>query len=168
LRKYPDLKLLIVGGDGYERGELERLKTLSDSLGLSGHVEFRKPVPQPELIAYYSAADVFVLPSHHESFGMVALEAMACGTPVVSGPIGDLVNIIRPGVNGYVARDNSPPNLASAISYALETRFAPEAVRGTVAEYGWEAVVDKTASVLAAMAGPARRRPAAKETNGQS
>ena len=74
--------LVIVGGDLEKDREIERLKSVVIELGLEGKVIFTGSVDQRELSLYYSAADVLALPSYYESFGLVALEAMACGTPI--------------------------------------------------------------------------------------
>jgi D-inositol-3-phosphate glycosyltransferase len=144
-----DLKLLVIGGDENSQEEIARLKNMGQELGVSGKVDFRASVPQESLPAFYSAADVFVLPSYYESFGMAALEALACGTPVVTTPVGDWENIIRPGVNGYIAPDNSPPHLARMLSLALtESSFAPpDLIHSTVARFGWENIAKQTLEV---------------------
>jgi D-inositol-3-phosphate glycosyltransferase len=144
-----DLKLLVIGGDENSREEIARLKNMAQELGVGGIVDFRESVPQEFLPTYYSAADVFVLPSYYESFGMAALEALACGTPVVTTPMGDWENIIQPGVNGYIAPDNSPPHLARTLSLALtESSFAPPAlIHSTVARFGWENIAKQTLKV---------------------
>jgi len=138
----PDLRLVITGGDEYSRDELAKLESLAAKLAVRDRVSFLPPMPQEQLPAYYSAADVFVLPSHYESFGMVALEALACGTPVVATPVGDLGRIIRRGVTGYIAADNSPDELARKIGLALgRGGFAsPERIHASVARYGWDRI----------------------------
>jgi len=145
----PDLKLLIVGGDASSRAEIDRLKSLARELGIGDKIDFHESVPQENLPAYYNAADVFVLPSYYESFGMAALEAMACGTPIVATPVGDWEHIIRNGLNGYTVPDNSPPHLAQALSLALSgPAFAPPAeIRSTVAGFGWEHIAEMTLKV---------------------
>lgn len=134
-----DLRLVIVGGDESSRVEVERLKNLAGELGVAGRVDFLESVPQEKLLAYYNAADVFVLPSYYESFGMAALEALACGTPVVTTSVGDWQNIIQDTVNGFVMPDNSPPELAAAISRALTVpHFAPRhELHSMVTRFGW-------------------------------
>ena len=77
-------KLLVVGEDGNRRGETEKLKVLAGKLGISDRVDFRGLAKYEKLPLYYNAADVCVLPSYYESFGLVPLESLACGTPVVS------------------------------------------------------------------------------------
>ena len=76
-----DFSVLIVGGDVHSRGEVSQLRDLASGLGIGDHVCFLGAVDHEKLPLYYNAADVCVVPSYYESFGLVALEAMACGTP---------------------------------------------------------------------------------------
>lgn len=159
----PDLRLIITGGDEYSRDELGKLQALAEKLGVHDRVTFLPPMPQEELPLYYSAADLFVLPSHYESFGMVALEALACGTPVVATPVGDLGRIIRRGVTGYIAADNSPDELARKIGLALGGGgFAsPERIHASVARYGWDRIAREVVTEVERLTG---LRPAAHHT----
>jgi len=90
------LVVVIVGGpSGSEVGAPGRLEALASSLGISSLVRMEAPCPQPELADWYRAADVVLVPSHSESFGLVALEAQACGTPVVAAAVGGLRTAVR-------------------------------------------------------------------------
>ena len=148
-----DLKLLIVGGDESSRDEVSRLRSLAHELGIGGKVEFRESVPQETLPAYYNAADVFVLPSYYESFGMAALEALACGTPVVTSPIANWRNIIQDSVNGWVMADNSPPELAAGITRSLTApHFAPrQEIHSMVSQFGWKNIAAQTLELCAGL-----------------
>ncbi len=95
-------RLLVVGGDPDSDELVGELGALARSVGIAERVTFAGAVPQQDLPWYYSAADVLVLPSHYESFGMVALEAMACGTPVVVSRVGGLKTFVRNGESGYL------------------------------------------------------------------
>jgi D-inositol-3-phosphate glycosyltransferase len=141
LREFPGVKLIIIGGDESSRGEVEKLQKLSAELGIQDRVSFHGTVRQTELPCYYGAADVCVVPSYYESFGLVALEALACGTPVVAATIGDVKNIIRQGKNGYVVSENTPEALAEGIAKILKWPVRDiETVRSTrasVARFAW-------------------------------
>ena len=93
---------------------------------------------------YYSASDLLVLPSHYESFGLVVLEALACGTPVAVTRIGAAETIIRPGINGTLIDDPGPAGVARGIARFFEHSSGrildPYAVRATVGHCGWERV----------------------------
>lgn len=139
-----DAALIVLGGSSGEGDELARLKALASDLGIAGRVEFRPPVPQWELPYYYSAATATVVPSRHESFGLVAVESLACGTPVVASNRGGLRTTVRDGENGLLVYDLSPEGFAARLTEllgdeVLERRLrsrARESVRG----YSWEAV----------------------------
>jgi D-inositol-3-phosphate glycosyltransferase len=115
------LRLVIVGGDADAERDAERarLRDLAEAIGVGGMVEFTGPRPQTELPDYYRAADVVLVPSHHESFGMAALEAMACGAPVVASRVGGLASTIQDGVTGVLVPPRDEVALASAIAALL-------------------------------------------------
>lgn len=131
-------RLVIVGGDERSHDEIARLRNLSRRLGLDGSVTFTGSVPHEELPRYYSAADVCVVPSHYESFGLVALESLACGTAVVANDVGNLRHIIQPGETGYVVPDNEPPHLANKIYRVLsQPTGSATQIRASVARFRW-------------------------------
>jgi D-inositol-3-phosphate glycosyltransferase len=144
LKLYKNLKLLIVGGDESSNVEIEKLQSRCAELNITERVIFKGTVKQTELPDYYSAADVCIVPSYYESFGLVALEALACGTPVVSSDVGDVKKIIRQGETGYVVTSNAPDNLADGIArvLSLSPRNTESAltVRASVARFSWENV----------------------------
>lgn len=116
----------IIGGDpsaGPEAAnqEMERLKQLRTELGIGDLVVFLGAQDQDTLNLYYSAAEVVVMPSHYESFGMVALEAMACGTPVIASKVGGLAFTVQDGVTGFHVPERDPEALAAKISLLLRT-----------------------------------------------
>ena len=106
------VRVLVVGGGIEERwaqdGEPRRLRALARELGVEGWVEFRGGQPQDVLPDYYAAADLCLMPSLYESFGMVALEAMACGVPVVGSRVGGLAVTIQEGVTGALVPEGDP------------------------------------------------------------
>jgi D-inositol-3-phosphate glycosyltransferase len=144
VKNVPDIKLLVVGGDRNSHDEVRRLKAWASGLGIEKIVHFRDSVPQSKLSDYYSAADVLVLPSYAESFGMVALEALACGTPVIANNVGDLKNIIRQGETGYVVENNMPGILAEKISLVLtQNTGSVDAIRASVSGYDWDIISEQ-------------------------
>jgi D-inositol-3-phosphate glycosyltransferase len=152
LKNSGNVKLLVVGGDENCRVELEKLKKLSRELNIQGYVDFRGLVKQEQLPYFYSAADVCVVPSYYESFGLVPLEALACGTPVVATDVGDLKNIIKTGETGYVVENNSPEKLAESISLVLsqplldtEYKFS---LRASVRKWDWTNIAEKIATEM--------------------
>ena len=122
------VQVLVVGSDAEGSGELERLRNLSDYLQLGDAVEFVGRVPQEQLALYYSAADVCVVPSFYESFGLAALESMACGTPVVATRVGGLSTIVQHGRTGYLKSWRCP----EAFAQSLEMIMANEDLRDSM------------------------------------
>jgi D-inositol-3-phosphate glycosyltransferase len=113
--------LLIVGGPSGPEGasEVRALETLVAELGLERRVRFVPPQPHTSLADYYRAADVCVVPSRTESFGLVALEAAACGTPVVAANVGGLRFLVDHGATGYLVDERDPLEYASVIDRVL-------------------------------------------------
>lgn len=148
------VNLLVIGGDEQCEEELERLKNLSQSLKIQDSVAFLGMVNQETLPYFYSAADLCVFPSYYESFGLVALESLACGTPVVATNVGGVEGVIRQGETGYVVPDNSPQRLADTIARALSISRpgAGGLIRKSVAGYKWaniaRAMVEEYRAVL--------------------
>ena len=149
-------RLVVVGGDDDSEAELERLQELSQELHIQDSVTFVGPVGQEELPCYYSAAHVCVIPSYHESFGLVALESLACGTPVVAAGVGGIEAVVRQGETGYVLKDNAPLRLADGIAALLSKPDAGtqsvSSTRASVLGFGWaniaEAIIEEYRQVL--------------------
>ena len=99
--------------------EMARLQKLCDELGLDQSVVFLGKRDQDKLPYYYSAAEVLVMPSHYELFGMVAFEAMACGTPVIASEVGGLAYLVRDGETGFTIPDQEPDKLCEKMSWLL-------------------------------------------------
>jgi D-inositol-3-phosphate glycosyltransferase len=110
-----DAVLVVVGGASGQDGqrELARINALIDELGLQGRVRFVDPQPHHILSTYYRAADVVLVPSRSESFGLVALEAAACGTPVVAAGVGGLLTLVDHGHTGFLVPGRDPEVFAS-------------------------------------------------------
>jgi len=147
-----DAKLIIIGGDESSRGEIEKLRDLSSALGIQAKIDFRGAVKQEELPFYYSAADVCAVPSYYESFGLVALEALSCGTPVVAADVGDLKNIIIPGKTGYIVDNNSSDLLHGALYNVLKWQerdmSTAKMIRSSVSDYRWSGIAERISRVL--------------------
>jgi D-inositol-3-phosphate glycosyltransferase len=145
LQNITGLRLAIIGGDEYSQYEIEKLQKLSGELNIADSVIFQGMVKHDELPYFYSAADVCVVPSYYESFSLVALEALACGTPVVATDVGELKNIIRQGETGYVVADNTPRSLADKIARLLskppDTQSALS-IRASVSRFGWSHIAE--------------------------
>jgi D-inositol-3-phosphate glycosyltransferase len=120
-RKFDDAVLVVVGGPSGAEGEAELIaaRSLVNELGLGERVHFVPPQPHHLLSTYYRAADVCVVPSRSESFGLVALEAAACGTPVVAAAVGGLLTLVEDGVTGFLIETRNPSDYAAAISKLL-------------------------------------------------
>jgi D-inositol-3-phosphate glycosyltransferase len=118
----PDAKLLIVGGASGAEGdaELAKVHALIQENGLETQVRFVEPQQHHILSTYYRAADVVLVPSRSESFGLVALEAAACGTPVVANAVGGLLTIVEHGRTGFLVADRQPDVFARHIAQILD------------------------------------------------
>lgn len=117
-----DAQLVIVGGaSGAEGGhEVRRLRGLIDELGVRDRVRFVPPQPHHILSTYYRAADVVVVPSRSESFGLVALEASACGIPVVASAVGGLLTLVEHGRSGFLVPGREPQVFADHLDHLLD------------------------------------------------
>ncbi len=146
------LVVVFVGGpSGSEVGAPGRLDGLAATLGISGCVRLEPPCPQRELADWYRAATVVLVPSHSESFGLVALEAQACGTPVVAAAVGGLRTAVRDGVSGVLVQGHDPGVYAKVLDGLLAApgRLA-ELSRGALrhaSAFGWPATADRLIGV---------------------
>jgi D-inositol-3-phosphate glycosyltransferase len=156
LRLRPDLagRLVVVfvgGPSGSEVGAPGRLDSLAGALGITGSVRQEPPCPHRELADWYRAATAVLVPSHSESFGLVALEAQACGTPVVAARVGGLRTAVRDGVSGLLVDGHDPDEWAQVLA-GLVTSPARLAglSRGAVehaSAFGWAATADRLLGV---------------------
>ncbi len=121
-RRHDDVRLLILGEDSHEGDESEkdRLKAIAAEVGVRDRVDFIGSVAHHELPYFYAAADVCVMPSYSESFGLVALEAQACGCPVVASGVSGLRSVVRDEVSGYLIDEHDPAAYAERIGRLLE------------------------------------------------
>ena len=136
--------LLVVGGDDQSGDAIRELRGLAAALGIAERVTFAGSVPHDELPMYYRLADVCVVPSFYESFGLVAVEALASGTPVVASRVGGLTTTIRDGVTGYLVPWRCPEPFAERIDLLLANghlrRSMGAAARTSVETLGWDRV----------------------------
>lgn len=137
--------LLIVGGPSGAAGarELHELNALIEEIGLERHVRFEGVRPHDRLPAYYRAADVTVVCSHSESFGLAALEAHACGTPVVATAVGGLPHVVSHGRSGWLLTERDPKKFAGLVKPLvtddrLRHRFSEAALQAARA-FSWDA-----------------------------
>jgi D-inositol-3-phosphate glycosyltransferase len=147
-----ELAVIIIGGApgaGVEQvnAELARLERLRAELGIEDLVTFQGAEDQDTLAYYYSAAEMVVMPSHYESFGMVALEAMACGTPVVASKVGGLAFNVQDGETGFLVPHRDAEALAAKIRLLLKDkelrhRLGQQASRWAQ-RYGWPVIADQ-------------------------
>lgn len=146
--KYPDLKYTIIG-DGPEKA---RLETLASNLGITNRVEFLGRLPHTEVLAYMAKAEVFSLPSWNEAFGVVYIEAMAFGKPVIGCRGEGLEDFVEHGKTGMLVKPRDVDSLVEALDFLLshpdEAKAMGERARRLVLEnYTWEKNAEKTIEV---------------------
>ena len=146
-----DLMLAIVGGPSgtAQGGEVARLMELAAALGVSERVMLFPPLPQARLADVYAAADVVLVPSRSESFGLVALEAQACGTPVVAAAVGGLRFVVQDGGRGSWSRGTTPRTTPSGCSRSCGIRRSPSGLGASAAREALRFTWDATAAELA-------------------
>jgi len=144
--------LAIIGGNeegsnGLKDSEQDRLSALRAEFGLEDLVAFLGKKSQDTLPYYYSAAEIVVVPSHYESFGMVALEAMACGTPVVASNVGGLAYLVQDGVTGFTVPADEPQLLMDCIERLLSDSDLRAKMGHQAAQFalgfGWDTIAKK-------------------------
>jgi D-inositol-3-phosphate glycosyltransferase len=154
--------LSIIGGDPSASPEqmtveMARLQKLCEDLGLGKAVIFLGKRGQDTLPYYYSAAEVLVMPSHYESFGMVALEAMACGTPVIASEVGGLAYLVRDGETGFTIPAEEPDMLCDKLSWLLNDPELHAKMSAQAAEYAqdyaWEKIANQIVDVYDGLLG---------------
>lgn len=148
-----DVVIAIIGGDERAEPELERLRAVAAECGVSDALRLLGSRPHEELPVYYNAADVVAVPSFYESFGLVAVEAMACGVPVVASRVGGLASTVLDGRTGYLVPWRAPERFAEPLDRllgdpALRERMGAAAV-AHMREYSWSAVAAQVADVYA-------------------
>jgi D-inositol-3-phosphate glycosyltransferase len=136
-------QLVVVGGPSGPDGEAEEAKALrlADELGVADRIRWVEPQPHHLLATYYRAADVCVVPSRSESLGLVALEAAACGTPVVAAAVGGLRTLVEHGETGLLVEERQPEAFARAVDALLvdsaKARAMSDAAATRARGYTW-------------------------------
>ena len=153
------LKLLVVGGTKGDPGDSAHLRRLAEDLGVAPWVDFRGPQPQDALPDYYAAADLCLMPSRYESFGMVALEAMACGVPVIASRAGGLTVTVQDGGTGRLVAEGDVAALAQAVKGLLADDAGRRALGVRAQEwarrFAWPVVGRSVAELYAELLTPA-------------
>jgi D-inositol-3-phosphate glycosyltransferase len=138
------VRMMVVGADVNGDREMDRVKQLAKERDLEDKIDFVGQVDHDDLPLYYNAADVCVVPSYYESFGLVALESMACGTPVVATRVGGLSTIIHHGRTGYLKSWRCPEAFANSVEMIISSdglqQSMGEAARKRAEGMGWDNV----------------------------
>ena len=151
-----DVCLAVIGGEtdtsaACQNEEMERLKVIREQIGLADLVAFLGKRSQDTLPYYYSAAEAVVVPSHYESFGMVALEALACGAPVVASEVGGLAYLVQDGVTGFTVPSDDPEALAGKLIVLLQDKKLREQMCNDAVEfvqnYSWQEIAARVAEM---------------------
>jgi D-inositol-3-phosphate glycosyltransferase len=150
------LTVAFVGGpSGTGRQDPDGLIELAGRLGLAGLVRLEPPCPQPELAGWYQAATLVMVPSYSESFGLVAMEAQACGTPVVAASVGGLRTAVRDGHSGVLVDSRDPRQYARAaadlISAPATLARLRDGARQHASKFSWSATVDSLLQLYTAV-----------------
>ena len=147
------VQLLIIGGDERAAAELARLRRVAEAAGVSDLVRFVGSVTHEQIGTYYNAADVVVMPSRYESFGLVAAEAMASGVPVVASRVGGLASTVADGRTGYLIPWQSPDLFAEKLDLLLGDEALRERLGASAAEamraYDWRSVAAQLVDLYA-------------------
>jgi len=159
IRVHPELRetltVAFVGGpSGTGRADPDQLTEASHALGIGDVVRAEPPCPQSELADWYRAATVVMVPSYSESFGLVAVEAQACGTPVIAASVGGLRTAVQDGVSGILVEGHDPADYAAALRRLLGSpELRGRLARGAVdhaSRFGWSSTVDRLLNVYRA------------------
>lgn len=143
--------LVVLGGASGRPTAVRELEALAYQEGVTAHVVVRPPVPQRTLAAYFRAADLVAVPSHSESFGLVAAEAQATGTPVVAACVGGLRTVVEDGISGVLVPDHEPESWALALKSLLDDdelrAHLSAGARESAARFGWDRAADEILDV---------------------
>jgi D-inositol-3-phosphate glycosyltransferase len=145
----PGTQLVLIGGEGPNSSFRQGLAEKVAEFGIGEHVHFPGRIQHDQMAAQYNATDIVVVPSRYESFGLVTLEALACGTPVAATRVGIAADVIEQGVNGFLAEPGDPESLAAALrgTLGLAEKRERQRIRSRVLNYGWENVATRLIDV---------------------
>ncbi len=158
--KVPDLFrricLKVIGGgsekDMQSNPEIRRIHELLSQYGIEDRVRFLGSIPQEELKGFYAEAEALVVPSLYESFGLVVVEALACGTPVLVSKIGKMQTIVKDGHTGFSFRPNDPASLATCLQYFFahkDSLWPAHRIRTDVIDrFSWKKTAERTYQVF--------------------
>jgi D-inositol-3-phosphate glycosyltransferase len=152
---------VIGGASGANTEDVDRLKELSSWLGIDDVVRFAPPVSRKDLPQWYRAADLVIVPSYSESFGLVALEAQSCGTPVVATAVGGLRTAVADGISGVLVDGHDPKAWSSVIARLLQepqrrVLLSIGAIEHA-SHFGWDATARGTLDIYDQVIGAARK-----------
>lgn len=156
-RGHAGARLLVLGEDSRDadESETERLKRVASEIGVRGAIEFVGSVAHHELPYFYAAADVCVMPSYSESFGLVGLEAQACGCPVVASDVSGLRSVVRDGVTGFLVAGDNPSDYAERIARLVDCPELAQQMgrRGQLLaqRFSWSRTADRLAELFASV-----------------
>jgi len=160
-----DVCVAIIGGDPWNDDpddEMARLQELRSKLGVAETVTFLGAKDQDVLPDYYAATEMVIMPSHYESFGMVALEAMAMGTPVIASEVGGLAFLVKDGKNGFLVPSRDPEALAERIFTLLQDQACRQELgqqaRQHALAYDWPDIARRMLRVYASLFDSAMRQ----------
>jgi len=144
VKKKKNTKIILVGRGGLKN----HLQKIALRLGISNNIIFTGQIPIDELIRHYAGADVFVLPSYYEGQGLVLLESMACGTPVIATRVGGIPEVVTDGENGLLVEPRKPEHLADAIlkmidDKELRIKLGKKGRETAVKKYDWKIIAEK-------------------------
>ena len=154
---FAKVKLIVIGGgkkdeELAENKEVSRIKRAMEQHDLKDKVFFLGSVDQAHLQKYYSAADALVVPSLYESFGLVTVEALACGTPVIVSQIGKMKSIVKEGKNGFSFRPDDPVSLCQSLENVFMHRsrlWSRTSIREDVVQkFSWDKTTEDTYQIF--------------------
>ncbi len=147
-----DNQFLIIAGENDSTVRLVKdLQRVAEQKGVARHVSLPGRIEHEQLPQWYNAADCVVVPSYYESFGLVALESLACGTPVISARTGGMADYVRHGSNGMLFDPGCSEQLASCLSAMAEQHYCRTELRGSVVSYAWSNGARRLAAAYSAL-----------------